>query len=992
MRPTKLILSAFGPYAGEVRLDMEALGDRGIYLITGDTGAGKTTIFDAIAFALYGSASGENRRPRMLRSKYAEAGTKTFVEMEFVYNEKTYRLRRNPEYVRAKQKGTGETKEKPDAQLHMPDGGLVTGDRAVTAAVEELIGLNREQFSQIAMLAQGSFSRLLSGKTEDRGAIFREIFGTRPYQIFQERVKEKARTLYGRYQEGKNSILQYSAGVSAGEPGGERASRWEAVKGEPGEAMLEILDQLIKEDEEQASRADRELERLRQEIQALGELAGSLAAVRKTKAELEQARAVLALKEPQARAAEAAYEKEKTRQEGNHELVREISRLEEDLRLFGQYEALANQTRDSARAERAFAEQAERARLEGEKKRSQWETARKRLEAMDGLEGEFQKAGHAAEQLGENRERMARYSRTLGEYERERQKLVKARADYGRAAGAYEEAEQAYGRMYRAFLDNQAGILAAELAQGKPCPVCGSLEHPRPAHLFRGDAVSKEALDEAAAARDRAQRAASQASTLAGGLAGGLDARYQTMRGEIEREIGGWKASWRERLLEAEAGASSDGTDEPLSTGREQFLTVWKELLGKIETALADREIAARQEKTRLEKELAQKEALKKQGQVLEAAVRALEIKRQEAEGGRIRENTRQAALGEQMGEMKNRLPAGGREETAARIHEKQADLKAREKALREAEEKSLALSRETVELAARVRTLEKQLDAAAEGIDRMSGAAADIGGQPADVRDDDCVASPDGQILSGLSSEALDGWLIRLGERQKEAEANLAVWEKKSSAIHHRLETNRSARRNIRAKEQEMEEIGKEWTWVKALSDTVSGEVGKKERITFEAYAQMAYFERIIARANTRFMIMSAGRYELKRCTEEDNRGKSGLGLAVIDHYNGSERSVKTLSGGESFMASLSLALGLSDEIQAFAGGIRLDAMFVDEGFGSLDEEALDLAVRALGGLAEGRRLVGIISHVQELKGRIDRQIVVTKDGRGGSLARIQV
>ena len=188
------------------------------------------------------------------------------------------------------------------------------------------------------------------------------------------------------------------------------------------------------------------------------------------------------------------------------------------------------------------------------------------------------------------------------------------------------------------------------------------------------------------------------------------------------------------------------------------------------------------------------------------------------------------------------------------------------------------------------------------------------------------------------------------------------------------------------------MEKVGKEWTWVKALSDTVSGEVGKKERITFEAYAQMAYFERIIARANTRFMVMSGGRYELKRCMEEENRGKSGLGLSVIDHYNGSERSVKTLSGGESFMASLSLALGLSDEIQAFAGGIRLDAMFVDEGFGSLDEEALDLAVRALGGLAEGRRLVGIISHVQELKGRIDRQIVVTKDGRGGSLARIQV
>ena len=235
---------------------------------------------------------------------------------------------------------------------------------------------------------------------------------------------------------------------------------------------------------------------------------------------------------------------------------------------------------------------------------------------------------------------------------------------------------------------------------------------------------------------------------------------------------------------------------------------------------------------------------------------------------------------------------------------------------------------------------------------------------------------------MSGRSSEALDGWLIRLGERQKEAEANLAVWEKKSSAIHHRLETNRSARRNIRAKEQEMEEIGRQWTWVKALSDTVSGEVGKKERITFEAYAQMAYFERIIARANTRFMIMSAGRYELKRCTEEDNRGKSGLGLAVIDHYNGTERSVKTLSGGESFLASLSLALGLSDEIQAFAGGIRLDAQ-------CLWTRASAPWTRRPWTWRSGRLEAGwpraggwweLSPTCRSSKGRIDRQVVVAK------------
>ena len=316
------------------------------------------------------------------------------------------------------------------------------------------------------------------------------------------------------------------------------------------------------------------------------------------------------------------------------------------------------------------------------------------------------------------------------------------------------------------------------------------------------------------------------------------------------------------------------------------------------------------------------------------------------------------------MEEIKRRLPEEGREAAETRIQEKKAELDARQRALADAEGRSAALSQETARLKSRVSTLKEQLRKQGEQL-KMA---------PAE-----------------MPLEELRAQLAWIDGRRQEAREQLAAREKENSAIHHRLETNRAAQRGIAAREQEIEEIGRQWAWVKALSDTVSGEVSKKERITFEAYAQMAYFERIIARANTRFMIMSGGRYELKRCTEEDNRGKSGLGLSVIDHYNGTERSVKTLSGGESFLASLSLALGLSDEIQAFAGGIRLDTMFVDEGFGSLDEEALDLAVRALGSLAEGRRLVGIISHVQELKGRIDRQVVVAKDGRGGSHAEVR-
>ena len=249
-------------------------------------------------------------------------------------------------------------------------------------------------------------------------------------------------------------------------------------------------------------------------------------------------------------------------------------------------------------------------------------------------------------------------------------------------------------------------------------------------------------------------------------------------------------------------------------------------------------------------------------------------------------------------------------------------------------------------------------------------------------------------QLETGTAGTAvsLAEQLEALSDAQERARAELESMEQKKSRIHHRLETNRTARFHILKQKDAMEEIQQKWTWVKSLADTASGEVGGKEKITLETYVQMAYFERIIARANTRFMVMSGGQYELKRCTEEDNRGKSGLGLNVIDHYNGTERSVKTLSGGESFQASLSLALGLSDEIQSTAGGIRLDTMFVDEGFGSLDEDTLSLAMKALSDLAEGRRLVGIISHVSELKERIGHQIVVVKEKSGGSRAQIQI
>lgn len=474
MRPIKLILSAFGPYAGRVELLLDRLGQSGLYLITGDTGAGKTTIFDAITFALYGEASGGSREPSMLRSKYADPATPTEVTLRFVYAGREYTVRRSPEYTRPARRGAGMVTQAAEAELTCPDGRVITRLREVNQALCGILGVDRQQFSQIAMIAQGDFLRLLLADTRDRQAIFREIFKTGRYQTLQERLKTESAAL-------------------------------------------------------------------RQQCDALRQ------------------------------------------------------RVEQSL----------GRVRDAAG------------------------------QPLDGLPPE--------------------------------------------------------------------------------------------------DALAR--------------------------------------------------------------------TETLLAAAPEMDLAAQRER----RAALADRraELADRREQLRL----------------------------------------------------------------------------------------------------------------------RLAGNAA--------ARDEA------GAALTQLT----------------------------------RLEAR--------------------WGWVRALADTAGGSLNGKEKVMLETYVQTAYFDRIVARANTRFMVMSAGQYELQRCrTADNNRSQSGLELEVVDHYNGTVRSVRTLSGGESFLASLALALGLSDEVQSSAGGIRLDTMFVDEGFGSLDEQALQQALQALASLTGGNRLIGLISHVAELKDRIDRQIVITKQRAGGSTA----
>ena len=986
MRPTELIISAFGPYAGEVTLDMASLGDRGLYLITGDTGAGKTTLFDAIAFALYGNASGDSRKPRMLRSKYARPDARTYVEMGFSYSGKEYRVRRNPEYMRTKQRGEGETREKPDAQLHMPDGRLVTGDKAVTAEVEGLLGLNREQFSQIAMLAQGSFSRLLSGRTEDRGIIFREIFKTKPYQLFQEKLKDRAKGLYGRYADSRKSMEQYAGGVITEGHSEELKLRWKEVPQGSLEALLEVLDQLIGADEAQQQGKDRAMALVRDEMAALGMELGKMQGDAAVCRDMAAAADVLRENMPVLEQAKVRYEREKERQADRDGLIGTVTRMEENLKTYDRFDSLQENLKACRKETESLEKRLGQAALEERQWKERNDSDEKILESLRQAGEEYQAALTAGERLGEYSGRIGLLAEELAQYGQERKKLEAARERYRAAGEESRRADDAYREMYQRFLDNQAGILASRLTEGQPCPVCGSVAHPAPArYLEEGNEAAKDKVDRLKAAAEEKDKAAARLSLEAGRLAGSLDTRYERMKQQIDAEVATWKEDWQKRIRQAEADAAALASETgDVRQGRRYFLEQWELMMGQLKGQL-ERQAAAQKEKIREKKKRKEdKEAVEGRRALGRQSLEEASERKQQAQKMLAESQAKERELESRLKEMESSLPYENRKAAQAELAEKKAFLAGLEKAFKEAEESYNRISRRVSDAQARLEALRGRM------------AEKDAEGRETAEEDRDPAKGPDTMLPGGMdvrtAMEHLEARMQENRQHQSEARERLTGLEQEKSRLPHRLETNRMARERISEQKASMEEIQKEWTWVKALSDTAAGEVGGKEKITLETYAQMAYFERIIARANTRFMVMSGGQYELKRCTEEDNRGKNGLGLNVIDHYNGTERSVKTLSGGESFQASLSLALGLSDEIQSAAGGIRLDTLFVDEGFGSLDEDTLNLAMKSLGDLAEGRRLVGIISHVGELKERIQHQIVVVKDKTGGSRAYIEL
>jgi len=934
MRPLRLTLSAFGPYAAQTTLDLEKLGKGGLYLITGDTGAGKTTIFDAITYALYDHSSSGIREGSMLRCKYADDKTPTFVELEFEVHGVRYTVRRNPEYQRPKTRGEGMTTEKADATLTYPDDRPpVTKAKDVTAAVQEIIGLDYNQFSQIVLIAQGQFTKLLNASTEERSRIFRKLFRTQRYAQLQERLQAEAAAL-NQQRTTQNAKLDSLLGGLQFSPEDPDAEALRALCAQTvPETALALLDALTARQAAALEETSTALQATEAQLDKVQQQLGAAAQAQRLAQQLAARQAELAAAKPALDAARTEADRHAGDAAQLDALTAQVTQAQSALAAYDALDALCRQQTEARNAAQLAAAQAHKRRTQLDSLNAGLAAAESQLAALADADTRLLALQTHSTQLAQRGEALAKLEQRLAECQHQAKRAHKAQESYRTAAAAQDEARARQNTLERAFLDAQAGLLAESLTEGAPCPVCGSTHHPARALLphTAPTQAQVEVARQAAAAADRQAQTASAAAQSA--LATANEAKISLRRDA-------------ETLL-PERFTAPEGT-VPLTFAL--MTNVLAEETAALQTAQAGCAAQCRQ----TEADCRRKAQLEADRQNKTRQRPALEQAAAEADRSAAAQNASADALEGQIAERRAALPYPRRADAQAALDKLEADRSALRTGMDTAQRK-LKQAEQTVAAA----------EAAVDALTAQQTAAQ--------------------KELPARSTEELTAQQTELTA----ARETLRSREKQLSA---QLLPNRKTAAQYRAAAEARQTLESRWQWVSALAATAGGTLTSKQKIKLEAYIQMNYLDRILRYANTRLMQMTAGQYELERIGAENQRSQSGLDLGVIDHYNGTRRSVKTLSGGESFKASLALALGLSDEVQSSAGGIRLDTLFLDEGFGSLDEESLELAIRVLSGLTEGDRLVGIISHVGALKDRIDRQVVVHKARTGGSTVELRV
>lgn len=960
MRPLKLTVSAFGSYAEKTEITFPREG--GLFLITGDTGAGKTTIFDAITYALYNQTSGGERNGAMMRSQYAAMETETYVEFSFLYGEQEYCIRRNPDYRIEKRLKNGKVREQKVAgavELTLPDGSVYPEKKSGTdAKIVEIIGLTADQFTQIAMIAQGDFLKLLYTKSDERKQIFSKLFHTDFYWRIEEELRRRSNALDEALEENERALKQEWArivipeGVEITEEARtEEVQTEEEVRTEeevlaeeeslsgttlhPVEVTPETLPQLV----EQIRLAETRLtETIAQTQQSLRE---ENAACSVQEADNQLFTQLARAKEREAQLAEKQGQEQERRQrlaaaERAEAVASEEERLTEKQQKLEKLNADMEKLNRWLEGNRVKCDDLEKRLAEKEKELRLWEEATSReshkieesLPRYAALEKSLRAEQEAEKQyleFKENcereqtmaREKILQLEKSVATQQKE---LLKRREEWEEQTRLAKEQSILFEQTYASFLRDQAGILAQSLKEDAPCPVCGSMVHPTPAKLSQG-AVCREDVDRAKAERERLEEQRECAYK-----------NFEGTRGQLEESRIGLQQE-QQRLAELKEKEAAGGAKQEWENRKKETVQIAEGLSYRNEQEARARiaELSSEKDKRRV---TFGKEQQRQQALAEELATR---------QGQRSQQQAEQRKLEKELEKQKKLMEA----------------------ALQKAEFADMAEYR-SAKLTQRSRqALERESQEYRRACQEAAGQIAAL--QKATAGKKFCDTTEQRKRITALMREDKELGNRRLFLHTAYA-TDTAVLEKGKELLAQR------------------ENLQKEDSVVKSLSRTANGRLSGSAKIDFETYVQRQYFRQIINEANKRLLTMSGHQFMLK-LKEDFNAGKKtneGLDLSVYSLVTDSERDVKTLSGGEAFLAALAMALGLSDIVGKNAGALHLDIMFIDEGFGSLDAQSRAQAIEVLKQLAAGSRLVGIISHVTELKEQIDRKLLVTRSEKG--------
>ena len=923
MKPLKLTMSAFGSYAGKNVIDFTGQ-QQGIFLITGDTGAGKTTIFDAITYALYNQTSGGERNGNMMRSQYAQPETETYVELEFLYRGQTYRVRRNPDYKITKTLKNGKIREQKvphSVELTLPDGTVFPEKKNATdAKIIEILGLTADQFSQIVMIAQGDFLKLLYTKSDERKMIFSKLFRTDIYWKIQENLRRKSMEMDERIQENDRAFEQEKSRIIP-LPESEELPLDELV-----ERLRERVKDALKEQNLRRANVE-ELNKKITKYEEINKLFVSLEKIRQNGKELEAR---------QAESKERRQQIENARK-ADKVLVAEQQNLRQQQEVEQSAQAIAKMTETLANDQEMFETlKTQQQEAEAKQKREAADIQKKMLaleqsfpsyEALQNARAEEQQAKKVWEDLGKTSEESfhkqeAGIAALKEQQKRQEQAVEQTKKNWEQTSLSASESAKHYEHMYEAFLKEQAGILAENLSAGCPCPVCGSTVHPDPAKLS-DHAVTELEVEQA----KKTRAAAEEKRDLAYAAFEAEKTEKQKLAQAVEKEEADFVLAQtiaKQQRKEAEQNYVS------LQKIAEQI----REKLVYPSFAEAKKQYAAMQK-------------------ALAAAEQEIERKRQKVSELAEAMNT---LKGQKLAEEENQKTA---KKLAAKTEKEYAKLL----------EKSRFVSEETYHLAILPERSRSKLEREEKEYESQ------------------CLRQQSEQkLLEKQVSGKTYTDTTELNEQLKAEKQALKEAEKTYMELHTAYENDRSVLQNCAVYLEKGKKLESEDQVIKSLSKTANGRLSGSAKIDFETYIQRQYFKQIIHEANKRLLTMSNHQFILK-LKEEANTGRKtneGLDLSVYSLVTDSERDVKTLSGGESFLAALAMALGLSDIVERSAGAIHPDMMFIDEGFGSLDAQSRQQAIEVLGELAGDSRMVGIISHVTELKEQIDRKLVVSRTDKG--------